>query len=60
MRMLALLLALCFCIPAAAEEKTVDYSEPLGASLPFRAERVESEFALFLFDTMVDLQTREA
>ena len=60
MRMLALLLALCFCIPAAAEEKTVDYSEPLGASLPFRAERVESEFAVFLFDTMVDMQTREA
>lgn len=59
MRLLVLLLALCFCIPAAAEERTVDYSEPLGASLPFRAERVESEYAVFLFDAMVDMQVRK-
>lgn len=60
MRLLVLLLALCFCIPAAAEETvTVAYSEPLGASLPFKAERTESEYAVFLFDPTVDQQVRQ-
>ena len=59
MRLLVLLLALCFCIPVAAEERTVAYSEPLGVSLPFRAERVESERAVFLFDTLVSMQERK-
>lgn len=60
MRWLLLLLALCFCMPAMAEEKvSVTYGEPWGASFRFWAERTEGEYAVFLFDSAVEVQTRQ-
>ena len=57
---LLLLMALMFCMPAAAEGKvSVSYGEPEGASFRFWAERIEAEHAVFLFDTAVDAQTRQ-
>lgn len=60
MRRLLLILALCFCMPAAAEEKvSVTYGEPWGASFRFWAERMEGEYAVFLFDAAVEAQVRQ-
>lgn len=60
MRFLLLLLVLCFCVPAMAEEKvSVSYGEPWGASFRFWAERTEGEYAAFLFDSALDPETRQ-
>lgn len=61
MRILILLLTLCFSMPAlAAETVSVTYSEPEGASFRFWAEKTAGEHAVYLFDPAVDVQTRHA
>lgn len=60
MRWLALLMALCLCMPAKAEERvSVSYGEPWGASFRFWADRLEGEYADFLFDTAADETIRQ-